>query len=190
MSRILGVMGSPRANGNTHALVSRILDTAKAHGAETELVCLGDLRIRQCDGCHVCWKTGKCAKNDDMQLLYPKLIEADAIALGTPVYWYGPTAIMKAFIDRLVYFNCPDTRPGIRGHRAVLAIPFEDTTLETAELLVGMLEKSLAYLEMPLVGQVVVPGVGERGEVLEKAEALLDCERLGCILANEGPESQ
>lgn len=185
MSKILGVMGSPRANGNTHALVSRILGSAGSRGADTELVCLGDLRIRQCDGCHVCWKTGKCAKNDDMQGLYPKLAEADAIVLGTPVYWYGPTAIMKGFIDRLVYFNSPRTRPMIRGRRAALAIPFEDTTRETADLLVRMLEKSLAYLEMPMVGRVVVPGVGELGEVLGKKEALLDCERVGCLLANE-----
>jgi multimeric flavodoxin WrbA len=184
MSRILGIMGSPRRSGNTHIMVSRILDSAKQHGAETELVFLGDLSIRQCDGCHVCWKTGKCAKNDDMQGLYPKLIEADAIVFGTPVYWYGPTAIMKAFIDRMVYFNSPDTRAKIRGHKAVLAVPFEDTETDTAELLVRMMEKSFAYLEMPLVGQVLVPGAGERGDVLNKPDALQACDRLGCSLAN------
>jgi multimeric flavodoxin WrbA len=183
MSKILGIMGSPRRSGNTHILVSRILDSAQRHGADVQLVCLGDLAIRQCDGCHVCWKTGKCAKNDDMQALYPKLIEADAIVLGTPVYWYGPTAIMKAFIDRLVFFNCPDNRSRIRGHRAALAIPFEDTTLATAELLVRMLEKSLAYLEMPLVGTVVVPGVGERGEVAGRVDVLENCGTLGRRLA-------
>lgn len=185
-TRILGIMGSPRRNGNTHVLVSRVLEAAQRDGAEVELVCLGDLHIRQCDGCHVCWKTGKCAKNDDMQALYPKLAAADAVVLGTPVYWYGPTALMKAFIDRLVFFNCPETRPQIRGHRAVLAIPFEDTTLETAELLVRMVEKSLEYLEVQLVGKVVVPGVGERGDVLEQQEALEAAEQLGFDLAGCG----
>lgn len=175
-------MGSPRRNGNTHILVSRILDAAQELGAEVELVCLGDLTIRQCDGCHVCWKTGKCAKNDDMQALYPKLMAADIVVLGTPVYWYGPTALMKAFIDRLVFFNCPETRPRIRGHRAVLAIPFEDTTPETAELLVQMLERSLAYLEVELVGKLIVPGVGERGDVLEQPAALDECDTLGTLL--------
>jgi multimeric flavodoxin WrbA len=183
MSKILGIMGSPRRNGNTHILVSRILDSAQRHGAQVELVCLGDLAVRQCDGCHVCWKTGKCAKKDDMQNLYPKLIEADAVVLGTPVYWYGPTAIMKAFIDRLVFFNCPANRAKIRGHRAALAIPFEDATPETAELLVRMLAKSLAYLEMPLIGQVVVPGVGQCGEVARKSDVLERCTELGKMLA-------
>lgn len=172
-------MGSPRRNGNTHVLVSRILDGARRHGTEAELVLLGDLAIRQCDGCHVCWKTGKCAKNDDMQGLYPRLIEADAVVLGTPVYWYGPTAIMKAFIDRLVFFNSPENRARIRGHRAALVVPFEDTSLETASLLVGMLEKSLAYLEMSLVGQVLVPGVTQRGEVAGDRDVLERCRQLG-----------
>lgn len=184
MQNVLGIMGSPRRSGNTHILVSRMLDASQQHGATTELVCLGDLHIRQCDGCHVCWKTGKCAKNDDMQALYAKIMQADALVLGTPVYWYGPTAIMKAFIDRLVFFNCPENRAKIRGHRAALAIPFEDTTPATADLLVKMLELSLAYLEIPLVGKVVVPGVGERGEVLETADALEACDHLGCRLAN------
>lgn len=187
MSKILGIMGSPRCNGNTHILVSRILDSARQHGAESELVFLGDLTIRQCDGCHVCWKTGKCAKNDDMQGLYPKIIEADTIVFGTPVYWFGPSAIMKAFIDRMVYFNSPTTREKIRGHRAVLAVPFEDTALETAEPLIKIFEKSLAYLEMNLIGQIVVPGVGDRGDVLEHADALQACDRLGLVAARPVP---
>lgn len=182
MSKVLGIMGSPRRNGNTHILVSRILDSARQHGAETELVFLGDLNIRQCDGCHACWKTGKCAKNDDMQGLYPKIIEADTIVFGTPVYWFGPSAIMKAFIDRMVYFNCPTTREKIRGHRAALAIPFEDTSLETADLLIKLFEKSLAYLEVKLVAQVVVPGVGERGDVNNKGDALELCNKVGAKL--------
>ena len=47
-----------------------------------------------------------CSKHDSMEALYPKITECDALILGTPVYWYGPTAIMKCFMDRFVYFNC------------------------------------------------------------------------------------
>jgi len=184
MPRILGIVGSPRRNGNTDILVARVLESAADHGACVTSVHLADLTIRQCDGCHSCWKTGRCTKNDDMLNLYPKIAESEVLVLGTPVYWYGPTAIMKAFIDRLVFFNDPRTRPLIRGHRAALVIPFEDTTLDTSELLVQMLSKSLAYLEVQLAGKVVVPGVGERGEVLSKPESLTACEELGTLLAS------
>lgn len=183
MSRILGIIGSPRRNGNTDILVSRVLQSASKHGATIEPVYLADLTIGQCDGCHVCWKTGHCAKSDDMLGLYPKIAESDVLIFGTPVYWYGPTAIMKAFIDRFVFFNCASSRPLIRGHRAALVVPFEDTAIQTAELLVQMFTKSLAYLEVELAGQVLVPGAGERGEVPGRPDSLTACDKLGANLA-------
>ena len=56
-----------------------------------------------------------------MAEVLPRLAESDALIFGTPVYWYGPTALMKAFLDRFVYFNCPQNRPQMRGKGAVLA---------------------------------------------------------------------
>ena len=54
MATILGILGSPRGNGNTHILVSHILDGAREAGAEAEAVLLKDLTIQECDGCHAC----------------------------------------------------------------------------------------------------------------------------------------
>jgi len=79
-------------------LVSTILDGAKAEGADIETLFLGDLDIRECYGCHSCWKGRHCSKKDDMNVIYPKIIQSDIIIFGTPVYWYGPTALMKCFI--------------------------------------------------------------------------------------------
>ena len=103
MKKILGVMGSPRKNGNTHVLLSKILESAKDNGATTDLIFLNDLVIKECDGCHSCWKSNECSKNDDMNNVYPMIIGCDVIIFGTPVYWYGPTALMKAFLDRFVF---------------------------------------------------------------------------------------
>ena len=177
--KALGVVGSPRRNGNTHVLVSRILDGATEAGAETELLFLNETTIRECDGCHACWKGKPCSKNDDMNVLYPKIVESDTIVFGTPVYWYGPTALMKGFIDRFVFFNCPENREKIRGKAAVLAVPFEEESLETADLLVSFFEKSFAYLEVNLIATILVPGVTERGEVVEKADYLREALEIG-----------
>ncbi len=111
-------------------------------GAATELLFLCDFNIRECDGCHVCWKTGTCAKKDDMAGLYPKVIESDVIVFGTPVYWYGPTALMKGFIDRFVYFNC-DRNDRVRGKRGVVGLPSRMKTGNRGGLL-KFFEKSLA----------------------------------------------
>ena len=180
---ILGVVGSPRKKGNTHTLVSRILEGATAEGAATEPLFLNDLDIRECDGCHICWKGRQCSKKDDMNDIYPKIIQSDIIVFGTPVYWYGPTALMKCFIDRFVYFNCPENRAAIKGKSAVIAVPFEEEDPKTAALLVKFFRKSLQYLEMKLIGKILVPGVGSRGDILKKPGSLEEGYELGRKLA-------
>ncbi len=177
--RVLGVVGSPRKRGNTSILVARILEGAAEAGAETETVLLGDLEIADCDGCLVCWQGEDCCKQDDMNALYPKIIRADVLVLGTPVYWYGPTALMKAFIDRFVYFNCPDNRAKIRGKSVAVAVPYEEEGEEAAELMVPFFEKCCRYLEVNLVGSILVPGVGEAGAIRGKSERLQEAFELG-----------
>ncbi|MBN1291760.1 MAG: flavodoxin family protein [Candidatus Latescibacteria bacterium] len=179
MIKILGVVGSPRKNGNTHVLVSGILDGAKTVGAFTDILFLGDKNIKECNGCHVCWQGKQCSKNDDMNGLYPKIIDSDIIIFGTPVYWYGPTALMKGFIDRFVYFNSPENRKEISGKSAVLVIPYEEDNPETAVPLVTFFEKSLSYLEMNIHGKIIVPGVTEKGEIKEKPIILQEAFELG-----------
>jgi multimeric flavodoxin WrbA len=181
--KVLGVVGSPRGKGNTDILVSRILEGARDQGARTEALHLGRLNIRECNGCHLCWEGRECGKNDDMVAIYPKIIDSDVLVLGTPVYWYAPSALMKAFIDRMVFFNCPENRGKIRGKKAATAIPFEDETPETADLLSKFFELSFAYLELELVAQLIVPGVSAKGDVLAKEAVLKSAYDLGKSLA-------
>lgn len=179
MKRILAVIGSPRRNGNTHLLVSRIAEGARDSGASVEELFLGDTVIEECDGCHRCWRGSGCSKKDDMRDVYPKIAGSDVIIFGTPVYWYGPTGLMKTFIDRFVYFNCEGNRAKVRGKSAVIAVPFEEEDPETASGVVEFFEKSLKYLEMELVGRVIVPGVGRRGEILERTNCMARAYALG-----------
>ena len=185
MAQILMIVGSPRRGGNTDLLVSKIADGAGAAGAAVEVVRLGDLHVRECDGCHACWKGRPCSKKDDMLALYPKIAASDVLVFGTPVYWYGPTALMKAFIDRFVYFNNETNRPLVRGKRAAVAVVLEETHEQTWRPVVEFFEKSLAYLEMRLAGTIVVPGVGGKGEILQRPERLEEAYRLGSRLAGE-----
>jgi multimeric flavodoxin WrbA len=179
MKKVLGIVGSPRRNGNTHVLVSRILEGAQDSGASADILFLNDLNIRECDGCHACWKDKPCSKKDDMNDVYAKIVESDVLVLGTPVYWYGPTALMKAFIDRFVYFNTPKNRKKIKGKSAIIAVPFEEEDLQTAGLVVEFFRKSLTYLGIELLGQVLVPGVTRRGEISKKTVPLEEGYELG-----------
>ncbi|OPY33156.1 MAG: Iron-sulfur flavoprotein [Methanomassiliicoccales archaeon PtaU1.Bin124] len=170
--RVLGIVGSPRHNGNTQILVEQILKGAEEEGAEVVTLELSHARIRECDGCNQCWKGDACVKNDDMNQYYLEIAHSDVIVFGTPVYWYGPSALMKGFLDRFVYFNCPENRPMVKGKRAILAVPFEENDLETADPLIRMFRKSLAYLEMELQEIILAPGVLNKGEVTKKRDIM------------------
>jgi multimeric flavodoxin WrbA len=183
MAKILAVVGSPRKGGNTDLLVAKMAEGAQAAGAQVETIHLGELAIRECDGCHACWCGRPCSKDDGMRPLYPKIGASDLIVFGTPVYWYGPTALMKAFIDRFVYFNNETNRSMVRGKRAVVAVVLEETHEETWRPVVEFFEKSLGYLEMRLAGTIVVPGVGKKGEIREHPDRLEEAYHLGSTLA-------
>jgi multimeric flavodoxin WrbA len=182
---ILGIVGSPRREGNTHSLVSAVLAGAESRGASTETILLGSLMIKECDGCHACWNGGGCVKKDDMRLLYPKINQADVLVLGTPVYWYGPTALMKGFMDRFVYYNCDAHRPEIRGKKAVLTIPFEEENENTAALVVDFFQRSLQFLQMPLLGQIIAGGMLQKGQAKKDKELMVKAFTLGQRLVTE-----
>jgi multimeric flavodoxin WrbA len=98
--KVLGIVCSPRKGGNTEILVQEALAGAQTRGAETELVAIWDKDIRPCDGCLSCEKTGECHIKDDVQEIYPKLVAAEGIVWGTPVYFWSVTAQAKMLIDR------------------------------------------------------------------------------------------
>lgn len=98
--KILGIFGSPRRGGNTDILLEETLKGAQKEGAEVDRIYLTDYAITPCKECHGCDHTGQCVILDDMQKIYPKLLESDIIILASPIFFYGVTAWAKALIDR------------------------------------------------------------------------------------------
>jgi len=102
--KVVGICGSPR-NGNTEWMLRKFLKVAAIAGAETDLILLRQKNIKQCDGCLRCEvgekeRKGLCRVLDDMQEIYPKLVEADGLAFGTPVYFEMLSGLLKNFMDR------------------------------------------------------------------------------------------
>lgn len=105
-TKILGISGSPRRNGHTSILIKEALEAAKkVKNIEIEMVNLAGMEIKPCascfnkDGMLYC-HPDKCILNDDMQTIYPKLVTADGIIIGSPVYYGGVPAQLKALMDR------------------------------------------------------------------------------------------
>jgi multimeric flavodoxin WrbA len=104
------VNGSPRKNGNTYYMLSVVAKELEARGIRTELIQAGDRNIHGCTACEACRnsKTPRCAYDDDIVNKSLEAIDkADALVLGSPVYFGGLTAQMKAFIDRVGYAGRP-----------------------------------------------------------------------------------
>ncbi|MEW5909575.1 MAG: NAD(P)H-dependent oxidoreductase [Thermodesulfobacteriota bacterium] len=98
---LLGLQGSPRKKGNTRYLLELFLKEAEKLGAKTHLVEVDTKKIQPCKEYTVCEKKGYCPIDDDMSReIYPLLRESEVIVMATPVFFYGPTAQMKALIDR------------------------------------------------------------------------------------------
>ncbi|HUT03138.1 MAG TPA: flavodoxin family protein [bacterium] len=102
--RILGFVGSMRKDGKTSRLVQAVLDGAKKAGddVETEVVYLSDLDIGPCHACYdVCAKESyKCVIKDDLQMVFGKMKQADAIVLSSALYFIVPSRLV-AFMERL-----------------------------------------------------------------------------------------
>ena len=100
------LMGSPRKEGNTAALLAPFCEELNSRGADVELHWLYDLNIRPCTACRACqgdWTVFGCAQKDDGQMLFDAILSADLMVLATPIYSWYCTPPMKALLDRLVY---------------------------------------------------------------------------------------
>ncbi len=107
--KILAISCSPRKEGNNVVLLNEALRGAKADGADVELYSVAGKNLQPCDGCWACTKTGKCHIKDDIQgELYDKMVAADGIIFGTPIYYYGMAAQAKIIIDRSMALTLPD----------------------------------------------------------------------------------
>ncbi|MFC1873793.1 flavodoxin family protein [Chloroflexota bacterium] len=105
--KVLAISFSPRSKGNTMAILEEALNGARDEKADVELYSISGKNIQPCDGCRSCANTGKCHITDDMQELYDKIVKADGIIFGTPIYFWGMTGQAKTVMDRTIALNQP-----------------------------------------------------------------------------------
>lgn len=109
--KVLGVVGSPRKNGNTELFVGHALKAIAEEGLDTELVSLAGLDIRPCNACKACFEQERCSIGDDFWPVYLKMKEAEGIILASPVYYGSATALMKALMERAGYVSRHNAEP-------------------------------------------------------------------------------
>ncbi len=182
--KVLGIMGSPRRQGNTEILLDKALEGASEAGVEVEKVLVSKLKIFPCLEIYACLKDGNCSIKDDMQLLYKKLLEADHIIFASPIFFYGITSQAKAVIDRCQAL-------WVRKH--VLGMGKEDKRLRwgvfisvgatRGEKLFDGAVLTVKYffdaIDVKYFGDLLVKGIDKKGQIGEHPTALEDAFRLG-----------
>ena len=184
VTRVLGVVGSPRRHGNTEILVDEALRGAEEAGAAVEKVILSELDIAPCEACGACVDTGECLTADAMESLFLRMQQSQVWVLGTPVYWWGPSAQFKTFLDRwYAKVHRKRDKAMFKGRQVILVVPMGDADPETARHVVGMMTDALEYVGGELCDIVLASGVNEAGDVLTLPSVLQAAHRAGMTAA-------
>jgi multimeric flavodoxin WrbA len=204
MMQVIGINGSPRKQWNTATLVAKALEGAAEQGAQTELVHLYDLDFKGCTSCFAC-KTrggksyGCCAMKDGLTPLLEKIAMADALVIGSPVYFGSVTGETRSFMERLLFpyltytvpygtlfprklatafiytMNVPEERSREFGYEY-----FIKANERYGQMLLGSSESLCAFdtCQVDDYSKVVIESFDPLHKAKRRAEALpLDCQR-------------
>lgn len=162
--KIVVVTGSPRKNGNSNAMVEAFIAEAEKMGNTVTRFDAALMKLGGCHACETCFKSGKaCSFDDDFNKIAPAIQEADGIVFAMPVYWYSIPAQIKCVIDKLYSFCVAGT--DVAGKECGVIACCEENDPTVLDGVRVPIERSAALLKWQVVGEVLVPGVLNPGDV-------------------------
>lgn len=179
--KIIGINGSPRANGNTRQALDLMGEVFNQEGIDFEVLHIGH-QLSPCSGCFRCAKTHTCTLPDDgLNEMYQRLIQADGVVFGSPVYFASITSGMRCFMDRI---GCIDMNNG-RQLRFKVGAPLVVARRAGAVNAMDELVHYLNYAQMVMPGSLYWPlAFGNKpGEVLQDPEGVQTVQVLAQSMA-------
>jgi multimeric flavodoxin WrbA len=178
--KVIGINGSPRRGGNTGILIKTVFQELEKEGIETEFIQLGGKLVHGCTACGKCRevKNGRCQiKNDFINEVIAKMVAADGIILGSPVYFADITTEMKALIDVSGYVTRGNGHLLRRKVGAAVIVERRGGALHAFETLNNFF----------LINQMIIPGSsywnfafgGAPGDVHKDEEGMKTMQTLG-----------
>ena len=162
--KIVVITGSPRKNGNSIAMTNAFIDAAEAKGHTVTRFDAALKTVGGCRACETCYSTGKaCTFDDDFNTIAPAILEADAIVFTMPVYWYSIPAQIKGVIDRI--FSLVVGGKDIAGKECALITCCEEEDMTVMDGVRIPIERMAALNKWKMVGEVLIPGVLNTGDI-------------------------
>ncbi len=170
--KIVVITGSPWKGGNSFAMTDAFIQAAQAKGHTVTRFDAAFMNVGGCHACETCYKSGKaCSFDDDFNTIAPAVLDADAVVFTMPVYWYSIPAQIKGVIDKL-YALVVGGKDYAGKECAVIAC-CEEEDMSVLDGVRVPLERSAALMKWKMVGEVMVPGVLQVGDI-EKTDG---CKR-------------
>lgn len=167
----------PRNESTSIYLADRFTKGALSAGHEVFTFDAANADVHPCRGCDRCHMDGPCVFKDDIEnILMPKMLEADLLALVTPLYYYGMSAQLKTIVDRFY------SRTGrLHGKRSILMSTAYNSADWTFEALAAHYNTLVRYMEWQDAGQIWGVGCGSRS-LVEASEFGNMAEKIGASL--------
>ena len=179
--KIIGINGSPRANGNTKAALDVMGEVFAQENIDFEVLHIGH-QLGPCSGCFRCAKTHACTLPDDgLNDMYQRLTQADGVVFGSPVYFASITSGMRCFMDRM---GCIDMNNG-RQFRFKVGVPLVVARRAGAVNAIDELVHYINYAQMIIPGSLYWPLVygNKPGEVAQDPEGIQTVQVLAQSMA-------
>ena len=177
--KALLINGSPHAHGNTARALEEVASALKADGLETEIAHVGVKPVRGCIACRKCFELGRCVFSDDVaNEILEKALAADALVLGSPVYYAQPNGALLAVMQRVFYAANGRLRGKPGASVAVCRRGGASAAFQTLNMFFGILGMPVAGSQYWNIAYGAAPG-----EVASDAEGLQTMRLLGHNLA-------
>jgi multimeric flavodoxin WrbA len=182
MSRIVAILASPRAKGNSATIAEAVLDGAM--GLSTNFVEIyrihNMISLRPCDHCDKCKETGNCVIRDDLTKAIDAVRDSDSLVLAVPLYFGQASAQYRLFEDRLYCFIGRDGRSSLpKGKKLVVIVTFDGSEREAEDLAGSIAARYRDIFGFEIVGKIVYRCSGRADAASGDREVLRSAEKLG-----------
>lgn len=175
--KVLGVVGSPRKDGNCDVLVKEFLDAADA---DTEYIFLNEKDLYGCNACMAC-VNGDCVIDDDGNDIIKSLLDADILVFASPIYYGQMSAQAKAFVDRFYQISRNENKT-LEGKKVVTIFTQAQGENVFGDYIESFKVMPFGYMGMEIIGNVTAKGTAGKGDKEELADYIDEVKRIASDL--------
>ena len=180
---VIGIISSPRKNGNTETLVHAVLEGATSAGHHTSTVHLNDLKFVGCQACNYCKAHEGCKQKDDLSKVLEDIRKADAVIFSTPIYFGQLNGQFRLFEDRMFSFIDATFSSNLKpGKKAVIVTSQGNPDPKAFENASKDFGKIMSMAGFKVVDTITMSNGNNPGAVKERKDLLEEAKKVGAAL--------